>query len=669
MGSNNSGFNFLGDVKKIFIRAAQVGCMGNVLLLALALVVAFAALSTPMMMADKVIQFAEGIAESVDETFDTVKETVSDATDALGEFGNRLWNFACLRGWVTDEESFNNALKDEYEKYQRQGITLDLRLIQAIVFYEAGVDENEEYDCEIPEDADPNSEEFQECIPGVGNADYDYAQLRSEVHELADAMVENGALKEEEEFQQWLRDHFIEDKLKSLDYPIPTNQAAKEKVFDDFIRTVYEKKGLYEEALGESEENNQCVTTTSPDEESKQKARYTVYSDGPDAGTSLGAVGEIGPYMKKGIIYINNRGYYMWKGGSRASNGTVYGEEGQDYLIVATSINTPSLMGVYSKTCKTTFRYLNDIRYFKYGDTFTVQVTVDGGKTYESYNSIVLDACGACMLWSTSVNSPCTQPLSLVKETNNLKIDIYVHKGDNYVKPGDIGYFMDGTNSNICIGTIDLGNLEVGVKGTKSLNQPIERAIGSQGVAELNQQIKDNVDKYGRGTGNGVAAAAITLINGLKQKGYHLPYYYGGGHAKGITTGVDLKWGYPSKTYDSSYVDSNASQGRTIYSYDCSAFVSWAMHNGGCPNRVYSTSSIANDGSMKKRSNISEAQPGDLLNDAGSHVMLVVQNNGGKVILAESSVSGIQFSEATAKKISNYEIWDMSGYYKKNCQG
>ena len=48
--------------------------------------------------------------------------------------------------------------------------------------------------------------------------------------------------------------------------------------------------------------------------------------------------------------------------------------------------------------------------------------------------------------------------------------------------------------------------------------------------------------------------------------------------------------------------------------------------------------------------------------------MLVVQNNGGKVTLAESTVSGIQFSEATPSKIKGYEIWDMSGYYQKNCQ-
>lgn len=653
---NNSKFNVLENIKNSIFRVAKIGCFGNFLMLSLTIIVAVAALNSPMMIADKVVDFVDGVAD-----------TVSNFSESLGEFGEKLGNFLCFRGWNTDEESFTNTLRDKYEEYKDQGIIIDLRLIQAIVFYSTGVDETEDYECELPEDADPDSEEFQECTSGLGNAEYDYGQLRSEVVELADAMVKDGVLVEEDEYKEWLKENFVEDKLKSLDYEIPESETAKEKMIDDFIRTVYEKKGLYEELLGE-EEGNQCITTESPDESSKLKARYTVYSDGPDAGTSLGATGDIDTYMKKGIIYINDKGYYMWKGGNKGRNGNVYGVEGQDYLIVATSINSADLMGVYSKTCKTTFRYLDDIRYFKYGDTFTVQVTTNGGTSYDSYNAIVLDACGACMLWSTSVSSPCTQPLSLVKETNNLKIDIYVHKGDNYVKPGDIGYFMDGTNSNVCIGTIDLGVLEFGVKGTKALNKPIEEAIGTQGINELNQQIRSNVDKYGRGTGNGVAAAAITLINGLKQQGYHLPYYFGGGHAQGITTGVDQKWGYPASKYDSSYVSSNASKGRTVYSYDCSAFVSWAMHNGGCPNKVYSTANIARDSSLKKLSNIADAKPGDILNDAGSHVMLVVQNNGGKVTLAESTVSGIQFSEAVGKKISGYEIWDMSGYYKKHCQ-
>lgn len=652
MQSNgSSGSRFANAIKSILIRSAGTGCLIQACMLIIIILLVIIALCTPLMAMDGIIS--------------SVEETTEDIGDAVSETAEKFVNFITLHGWNTNEESFHNELKDEYEKYKEDGIIIDTRLIMSIVFYDIGVDENEDYSCDLPEDADPDSDEYQECISGEN--DYDYAQLRSEVHQLVDGMIEDGQLKSEDDFKQWLKDNFIEDKLKSLDYNIPTDETAKEKLFDEFITTVYEKKGLYEELIGETTNNNQCITTTSPDEDSKQKVRLTNYSS--TAGESPGATGSIKSYMKKGQIYLNNEGFYMWKGGTKGRNGSVYGEEGQDYLIVAASTKAKDVLGKYSSACKTTFRLLDDIRYFNYGDTFTLQVTTDGGKTYDTYNSIVLDTCGACMLYSPSVDSPCSGSISQMKETNNLKIDIYVnHSASGYKKPGDIGYFMDGTNSNLCIGTIDLGELEVGVKGTKSLNQPIEKVLTSQGIEELNQQIEANVNKYGRGTGNGVAAAAITLINGLKQKGYHLPYYFGGGHAQGITTGVDTKWGYPASKYDSSYVSSNASQGRTIYSYDCSAFVSWAMHNGGCPKKVYSTSNIATDKSMKKRSKISEAQPGDLLNDAGSHVMLVVQNNGGKVTLAESTVSGIQFSEATPSKIKGYEIWDMSGYYQKNCQ-
>ena len=652
MQSNgSSGSCFANAIKSILIRSAGTGCLIQACMLIIIILLVIIALCTPLMAIDGIIS--------------SVEETAEDIGDAVSETAEKFVNFITLHGWNTNEESFHNELKDEYEKYKEDGIIIDTRLIMSIVFYDTGVDENEDYSCDLPEDADLDSDEYQECVSGEN--DYDYAQLRSEVHQLVDGMIEDGQLKSEDDFKQWLKDNFIEDKLESLDYNIPTDETAKEKLFDGFITTVYEKKGLYEELIGETTNNNQCITTTSPDEDSKQKVRLTNYSS--TAGESPGATGSIKSYMKKGQIYLNDKGFYMWKGGTKGKNGSVYGEEGQDYLIVAASTKAKDVLGEYSSECKTTFRVLDDIRYFNYGDTFTLQVTTDGGKTYDTYNSIVLDTCGACMLYSPSVDSPCSGSVSQMKETNNLKIDIYVnHDASGYKKPGDIGYFMDGTNSNLCIGTIDLGELEVGVKGTKSLNQPIEKVLTSQGIEELNQQIEANVNKYGRGTGNGVAAAAITLINGLKQKGYHLPYYFGGGHAQGITTGVDTKWGYPASKYDSSYVSSNASQGRTIYSYDCSAFVSWAMHNGGCPKKVYSTSNIATDKSMKKRSKISEAQPGDLLNDAGSHVMLVVQNNGGKVTLAESTVSGIQFSEATPSKIKGYEIWDMSGYYQKNCQ-
>lgn len=643
------------------------GCMFNgcscfgCLLLPLIILCAIMALMTPMMAIDKIIS---DIGNAVEETVENIGDTVEEAVENIGDTWEKFTNFITLHGWNSDEESFHKELRDEYETYKEKGIILDTRLIQSILFYDSAVDEDEDYSCDLPEDADEG--DFASCIPGQG--DYDYGQLRDEVHDLVDGMFDGNALKSEEDFNEWLKDNFIEDKLDSLGYTIPEDDTAKERMFDEFIDVVYQKKGLYEELLGEEENNFQCTLTQTPNGDSKQKARYTVYSDGPDAGRSLGATGNIDKYMKEGIIYINDKGYYMWKGGSKGRNGNVYGSPGTDYLIVAASTKAKDVLGKYSKTCKTTFKVFDDIRYFAYGDTFTVQVTTDKGKTYDTYNSIVLDTCGACMLWSNSVDSPCTRPKSLVKETNNLKIDIYVHKGDNYQRPGDIGYFLDGTSSNVCVGTIDLGVLEPGTSKTKSLNKPIAEVLGNQGIQELNQQIRSNVQKYGKGTGNAVAAAAITLINGLKQKGYHLPYFFGGGHNLGIAEGVDQRWGSPS-TIDSSWFAYNAGHGRYIYSYDCSGFVNWSMYQAGCPRSTAQTSSIVSGKPVKKRKNINEAQPGDILNDLGSHVMLVVQNNGGKVTLAESTTSGIQFSEPTAKKIAGYDIIDMSEYYKQYCHG
>ena len=289
MQSNgSSGSRFANAIKSILIRSAGTGCLIQACMLIIIILLVIIALCTPLMAMDGIIS--------------SVEETTEDIGDAVSETTEKFVNFITLHGWNTNEESFHNELKDEYEKYKEDGIIIDTRLIMSIVFYDIGVDENEDYSCDLPEDADPDSDEYQECISGEN--DYDYAQLRSEVHQLVDGMIEDGQLKSEDDFKQWLKDNFIEDKLKSLDYNIPTDETAKEKLFDEFITTVYEKKGLYEELIGETTNNNQCITTTSPDEDSKQKVRLTNYSS--TAGESPGATGSIKSYMKKGQIYLND---------------------------------------------------------------------------------------------------------------------------------------------------------------------------------------------------------------------------------------------------------------------------------------------------------------------------------------------------------------------------
>lgn len=612
------------------------------------------AILTPMMLMD-------GVISAVEETVDEIADTTSDIAE-------RALNFFTFHGWNTNEESFHKELKDEYESYKEDGIILDTRLIMSIVFYDEPADDTEDYSCEVEESSSDSEEEeikkFRSCVSGKED---DYAQYRDEVHELIGGMVENGSLKSEEDFNAWLKENFIEDKLKSLNYTIPDDETQKDKLFNEFIDNVYTKKTLYEELL--DEDSGQCTYTQNPDSGSRQKVRTTVYSSHDDGYSLGGTLGDIRNYFKKGYVYLNDEGYYMWKGGNKSSKGKVYGETGTDYLIVAVSTKAKDVIGknVTVGKCKVRVNELDDIPYFSYGDTFTMQLTTDKGKTYKTYNSIALDTCGACMVYSPSY--PCISKMegSKLKETNNTKIDVYVDKtSSQYKHPADYGYYMSGNSSGVCMGTIDLGALVPGNKGTKTLNKPIKEIIGEAGIQELNNQIKANVEKYGKGTGNAAAAAAITLINGLKQKGYHLPYLYGGGHNSGEpANGIDLKWGRNDYQTDE--------KGRSLYSYDCSGFVSWALYQAGCPKTSSTTSSMISGKPVKRIKNIKDAKPGDIVNDPGSHVVMVVQNNGGDITFAESTTKGIIFTKPGSgfegsRDISGYDIWDMSEYYKQYCQ-
>ena len=406
-----------------------------------------------------------------------------------------------------------------------------------------------------------------------------------------------------------------------------------------------------EESLG-----GNCQYTQNPDESSKKEARYTTYT-----GTSLGgSLGNISQYIKEGTIFYEN-GLAMWKGGSKSKlNGKVYGESGKNYMIVATATNY--LVGNCATSgCGYKWQNNNKINYFEYGDTFTIALSFDGNKTYKNYDAIVLDSCGACMEWSlTYPKSGLYAPkknmeIERCTRSEGYKIDIY--RRDNNVKiPADMGYIMGGSSSNICVGQVDLGTLVLGIDDTKLLQGPTISSLYSGNIDGLNNLIQQNVDKYGRGTGNGVAAAAITLINSLKEKGYRIPYYWAGGHADAISgLGVNPDFGKST---------SKSCSRTTCYSYkgfDCSGFVSWAVKNGACPS--FAPHLAADFMSLGPHESAKQAKPGDIQASTG-HVRLVVQNNDGKLILAESSggTGGVHFSTYNPNE-RGYVLVDMSKYY------
>ncbi len=195
--------------------------------------------------------------------------------------------------------------------------------------------------------------------------------------------------------------------------------------------------------------------------------------------------------------------------------------------------------------------------------------------------------------------------------------------------------------------------------GTNLLqNKSLSSAIGDDGVQALSASVASSVEKAGKCTGNAVASAGIALVYGLAQKGYRLPYYWGGGHG-GAVTGVSGSWGSAT---------SKSCSSTTCYSssgLDCSGFVSWAISNAGVPI-VTDTYGFLKVGTKET---FSAAKAGDLLCSTG-HVILILENKGDYLITAESTggTNGAIFRHYTPSAASGYNILDMSSYYSSHCK-
>jgi uncharacterized protein (DUF2267 family) len=192
------------------------------------------------------------------------------------------------------------------------------------------------------------------------------------------------------------------DNLKNVDSE-EFNNALKKEI----------KESIKSEEIEELEETI---------EYDSQKVRLTTYQYTPNGSENSlgGSIGEVGRYISEGSIYFDENGFAIWKGGTTSKlNGKVYGTSGKDYLIVATA--TEYLIGQYG------FLRYNEIDYYKYNDTFKLQVkTKNGTKTYDA---IVLDSCGASMCYGEGMQGQypptSTREIEYSKLTNNKKIDIF----------------------------------------------------------------------------------------------------------------------------------------------------------------------------------------------------------------------------------------------------
>ena len=195
--------------------------------------------------------------------------------------------------------------------------------------------------------------------------------------------------------------------------------------------------------------------------------------------------------------------------------------------------------------------------------------------------------------------------------------------------------------------------------GTAILYQPLSSFLPSRGssIAELNAFIHDSVTMNGSGSRAGVVTAAVSLINFLNDVGgVRLPYYWGGNWQD---IGVNPNFG--GITTPSAHKEIHAG-------FDCSGFVSWAIYNGGYNLTRLDTrgfeSRFGSDGCFINESDCI-GQPGDLINESGVHVQLIVSvdETSGQYYIAESSYGLTMHTVGMHAGSSNRKIIHMDNYY------
>ena len=248
-------------------------------------------------------------------------------------------------------------------------------------------------------------------------------------------------------------------------------------------------------------------------------------------------------------------------------------------------------------------------------------------------------------------------------------IDVYAQIKDNFETEDGVHYTTETykkiheivinyilSKNKIAGATSDYG-YPANTESTELKGTSLVEAIGEDGVTELENKIKTAV---GSGcSGASVARAAIALIDGLHAKGFHLPYYYGGGHVSKNPI-VDRQWG--------ANIGASIQKPNGSYDYykglDCSGFVMWAMHAANITG-AYDASGYL---SLGEHIPFSKLSPGDVIANTG-HVILVLENTGSELKTAESTGGGVQYKTYGYDKASYYTGISMSEYYANHCGG
>ena len=203
-----------------------------------------------------------------------------------------------------------------------------------------------------------------------------------------------------------------------------------------------------------------------------------------------------------------------------------------------------------------------------------------------------------------------------------------------------------------------------GIENTKLLTIPITEALGEDGFKSLEESISAAINKAGKCTKQAAAAAGVTLAYNLYQRGYRIPYYWGGEHSGNY---VILNPDY-GKKYGTSCSPTTC---YNIFGFDCSGFTSWAYSIVANAPVAGGTSTFLNLG---EKISFENAETGDYLVNDG-HIIMIIENKGSYLVTLESTGTyngvnnGLIFSTKTPAQISasHYRIKTIQSYLDKVC--
>ena len=331
---------------------------------------------------------------------------------------------------VQDIEDLNTNEAKFYKKLKKYNDNASCDLNIPVLISTLNYDDslNAVYDDENAEVKDNEGTVIEEA----DMTDEQLKQNNKKLKQLVKAMEEGNCAEENSAYDDFLKEEYIPEYLSAY-YDKESEDADKQK--QAIIDSIYSQASAYKYWF--EDESDDCVTYSGD----KLKVRFTTYQHQGSDNSLGGTIGVVQPYINQGIVYEDENGFLLWKGGNTA-RGKTYGNSGTDYLIIATA--TKLLIGKYGYTED------ENVRYFEYGDTFQVEVSFSSTNSSKLYNAIALDACGACMSWSITSNGPYAPKSQADRDyaadTNNMKLDIFTQP--SYNRPDDTGYFIGSSGTS-----------------------------------------------------------------------------------------------------------------------------------------------------------------------------------------------------------------------------